>query len=37
MLNGVMLNAGDGAAVRQEEILEFKTIQDAEMLLFDLA
>jgi redox-sensitive bicupin YhaK (pirin superfamily) len=37
MLNGVMLNAGDGAAISQEEILEFKAVEDAEMLLFDLA
>jgi quercetin 2,3-dioxygenase len=36
-LNGMSLNAGDGAAVSQEEILEFKAIEDAEMLLFDLA
>jgi redox-sensitive bicupin YhaK (pirin superfamily) len=35
-LNGVMLNAGDGAAVSQDEILEFKATDDAEMLLFDL-
>lgn len=37
MLNGVRLDAGDGAAVDQEEILEFKAIEDAEILLFDLA
>jgi quercetin 2,3-dioxygenase len=37
MLNGVMLNVGDGAAISQEEILEFKAVEDAEMLLFDLA
>jgi quercetin 2,3-dioxygenase len=36
-LNGVTLNAGDGAAISQEEILEFKAVEDAEMLLFDLA
>ena len=36
MLNGVMLNAGDGAAISQEEILEFKAVEDAEMVLFDL-
>ncbi len=36
-LNGVMLNAGDGAAVSQEESLEFKAVEDADMLLFDLA
>ena len=35
-LNGVMLNAGDGAAISQEEILEFKAVEDAEMVLFDL-
>jgi len=31
------LVAGDGAAVDQEEILEFRALEDAEMLLFDLA
>lgn len=36
-LNGVILNAGDGAAVSQEGILEFKAVDDAEVLLFDLA
>jgi redox-sensitive bicupin YhaK (pirin superfamily) len=36
-LNGVKLNAGDGAAISQEEILEFKAVEDGEMLLFDLA
>jgi quercetin 2,3-dioxygenase len=36
-LNGISLNAGDGAAVSQEEILEFKAVGDAEILLFDLA
>ena len=36
-LNGVTLVAGDGAAASHEEILEFKAIADAEMLLFDLA
>ena len=35
-LNGVMLNTGDGAAVSQEEILELKAVDDAEILLFDL-
>jgi len=35
-LNGVNLHAGDGAAVSQEEILEFKAVDDAETLLFDL-
>jgi redox-sensitive bicupin YhaK (pirin superfamily) len=36
-LNGIALNAGDGAAIDQEEILEFKAVVDAEILLFDLA
>jgi hypothetical protein len=36
-LNGIALNAGDGAAIDQEEILEFKAVDDAEILLFDLA
>jgi hypothetical protein len=31
------LDAGDRAAFSQEEILEFKAIEEAEMLLFDLA
>src|SRR5262245_42459560 len=36
-LNGIALSAGDGAAASQEEILEFKAVDAAEMLLFDLA
>src|SRR5262245_7894780 len=36
-LNGVSLDAGDGAAVDQEEVLEVKAAEDAEILLFDLA
>lgn len=36
-LNGVVLGAGDGAAASQEEILEFKAAERAEVLLFDLA
>ena len=36
-LNGTTLNAGDGAATSQEEILEVKTVEAAEILLFDLA
>jgi redox-sensitive bicupin YhaK (pirin superfamily) len=36
-LNGTLLRAGDGAAASQEEILEFKAGDDAELLLFDLA
>jgi redox-sensitive bicupin YhaK (pirin superfamily) len=35
-LNGVALGAGDGAAATQEEILEFKAVDGAETLLFDL-
>ena len=35
-LNRITLNAGDGAAVSQEEILEFEAIEDSELLLFDL-
>jgi redox-sensitive bicupin YhaK (pirin superfamily) len=35
-LNGTLLRAGDGAAASQEEILEFKAVEDAELLLFDL-
>jgi redox-sensitive bicupin YhaK (pirin superfamily) len=37
MLNGTLLRVGDGAAASQEEILEFKAVEDAELLLFDLA
>jgi quercetin 2,3-dioxygenase len=36
MVNGTLLRAGDGAAASQEEILEFKSVEDAELLLFDL-
>jgi quercetin 2,3-dioxygenase len=36
-LNGVKLNEGDGAAISQEEILEFKAAEDVEIFLFDLA
>src|SRR5262245_4501342 len=36
-LNGTLLRAGDGAAASQEEILEFKAVDKAEVLLFDLA
>jgi quercetin 2,3-dioxygenase len=35
-LNGVRLDAGDGAAISQEKILEFKSVEDTEVLLFDL-
>jgi redox-sensitive bicupin YhaK (pirin superfamily) len=36
-LNGTLLRVGDGAAASQEEILELKAVEDAELLLFDLA
>lgn len=36
-LNGIALNPGDGAAIDQEEILEFKAVDGAEILIFDLA
>ncbi len=36
-LNGLSLQAGDGAAVSEEEILEIKANDSAELLLFDLA
>ncbi len=36
-LNGEILNAGDGAAISEEEILKIKSLSDAtEFLLFDL-
>ncbi len=37
MLNGTLLRPGDGAAVSQEDVLEVGAVEDAEMLLFDLA
>jgi redox-sensitive bicupin YhaK (pirin superfamily) len=36
-LNGTSLNAGDGAAVSEEEILEIRAVESAELLVFDLA
>jgi redox-sensitive bicupin YhaK (pirin superfamily) len=36
-LNDTRLEAGDGAAVTQEELLEIAAIETAEVLLFDLA
>ena len=36
-VNGITLNAGDGTAISHEEILEFKAVEDAEILFFDLA
>jgi Pirin-related protein len=35
-LNGVGLNAGDGAAVSEEKVLQIKADEDSEFLLFDL-
>jgi hypothetical protein len=35
-LNGMSLNAGDGAAVRKENALEVKALDRAEVLVFDL-
>ena len=35
-LNGAALNDGDGAAASEEEILEVRAVEDAEVLLFDL-
>jgi quercetin 2,3-dioxygenase len=35
-LNGVSLNAGDGAAVSEETVLQIKALEDSEFLLFDL-
>jgi hypothetical protein len=36
-LNGSALEAGDGAAISEENLLEVKALEDAEILLFDLA
>ncbi|HEY7557411.1 MAG TPA: pirin family protein [Candidatus Binatia bacterium] len=36
-LNESLLKAGDGAAISEEKILEVKALEDAEILLFDLA
>src|SRR5919106_3087766 len=36
-LNGTTLNAGDGAAVSEEEILEIRAVESVELLMFDLA
>jgi quercetin 2,3-dioxygenase len=36
-LNGMSLNAGDGAAITEEEILEVRAAEAAELLMFDLA
>ena len=36
-LNGMLLNAGDGAAISEESTLELKSLDHAEILVFDLA
>jgi quercetin 2,3-dioxygenase len=36
-LNGTALRAGDGAAINQENILEMKGVERAEVLVFDFA
>ena len=36
-LNGMSLNAGDGAAISDESTLELKSLDHAEILVFDLA
>ena len=36
-LNGMLLNAGDGAAISEESTLELKALDHAEILVFDLA
>jgi hypothetical protein len=36
-LNGFSLDAGDGAAISEEDTLQLKAIEDAEILVFDLA
>jgi redox-sensitive bicupin YhaK (pirin superfamily) len=36
-LNGTMLRGGDGIAVSEEDIVEVKGAEEAELLLFDLA
>lgn len=36
-VNGTVLNAGDGAAASEEEILATKAVDPAELLLFELA
>ena len=36
-LNGLALEAGDGAAINEENALEITALEDAEMLVFDLA
>src|SRR5437773_6282414 len=36
-LNGMLMNAGDGAAINEESTLEVKALDHAEILVFDLA
>jgi hypothetical protein len=36
-LNGSALEAGDGAAISEESVLDLRALEDAEILLFDLA
>ena len=36
-LNGSALGAGDGAAINEENALEITALEDAEILVFDLA
>ena len=36
-LNGSALEAGDGAAISEESLLEVRALGDVEILLFDLA
>jgi redox-sensitive bicupin YhaK (pirin superfamily) len=36
-LNGTTLHVGDGAAISMEEVVEIKSLDHAEILLFDLA
>lgn len=36
-LNGTVLNVGDGAAIGMEEMVEIQALDDAEILLFDVA
>jgi len=37
ILNGTKLDVGDGAAISQEKVVELTGVNDAEVLLFDLA
>jgi quercetin 2,3-dioxygenase len=35
-LNGTSLNAGDGAGIREEQVLQVRAVEAAELLMFDL-